>query len=303
MKALNAIMVVGLISVEVLLASTGKISGVTYFDYFVEADQYSEFEIHRSYFTYTTEVSETVHFKFQLDVGRPKNNEANQQLVAYLKNAKVDWNSSFGKLTFGLQGMNVFNVQEKTWGYRFIEKSSMDLNKWASSADLGIGYTKSFGLLHTSLLMTNGSGYKQAETDKYKKFSGQAVFGEKKLYKNVGFNIGSVFVYEQTDVDPNTVLGVFGGYADNQIRFGAEWERLKNDNGTEQIISLYGNYHVKEKMDLFTRFDRTDKEQYLIAGVNYQPEKGLIIAPNIRYSELGSSDSKTEYGVNFQFKF
>lgn len=303
MKALNAILIVGLIIVEVPLASTGKISGVTYFDYFVDADHYSEFEIHRSYFTYTTEVSKAVHFKFQLDVGRPKNNEANQQLVVYLKNTKVDWNSSFGKLTFGLQGMNVFNVQEKTWGYRFIEKSPMDLNKWASSADLGIGYSKTFNLFHTSLLITNGSGYKKPESDKYKKISGQLVLGDKKLNKSKGFNIGSVFVYEQTNVDPNTVVSVFGGYANSRIRLGTEWDQLKNNNGAEQILSIYGNYRVKEKIDLFTRLDRVDEKQYFIAGVNYLLEKGLMIAPNVRYSKSGSSKSEIEYRMNFQFKF
>ena len=39
----------------------------------------------------------------------------------------------------------MFNVQEKTWGNRFVAKSALDNAGWSSSADLGIGFSKSFG--------------------------------------------------------------------------------------------------------------------------------------------------------------
>ena len=46
------------------------------------------------------------------------------------------------KLSMGMIGLNMFNVQEKTWGHRFVEKSALDLAKWSSSADLGFGISK-----------------------------------------------------------------------------------------------------------------------------------------------------------------
>ncbi len=39
-------------------------------------------------------------------------------LEVFLKNACVDWMTDYGKFTFGMQGMNMFNVQENTSGYR-----------------------------------------------------------------------------------------------------------------------------------------------------------------------------------------
>ena len=215
------------------------------------------------------------------------------RLFAYVKYAKVDWKTNHGKFTFGTQGMNVFNVQEKTWGYRFVEKSAMDLNKWSSSADLGFGWSKSFGDFHTSMLVTNGTGYKKVENDATKKHSFQFVYGEKKLSKNDGFNFGGIYVFEELAGDQ--LFGVFGGYAGNGLRVGGEFEQL----GDKRLKSFYGNYNAFGKFDIFGRYDKFDEETYAIAGLSYELEKGLTIAPNIRLSDNVFEELK----INFLFKF
>ena len=48
--------------------------------------------------------------------------------------------------------MNVFNVAEKNWGFRFLEKSPMDYHKFSSSADLGIGYSGKLRLINYNLM-------------------------------------------------------------------------------------------------------------------------------------------------------
>jgi hypothetical protein len=304
MKPIKSISLTMLVVIRLLIASDGIISGVTYFDYSAGPDQSNGFEIRRSYFTYETEVSKGIKFKFQLDVGRQKNDDYNQQLYAYLKNAKVTWDGPVGRLTFGLQGMNVFDVQEKTWGYRFIEKSPMDLYRYASSADLGVGYAVTVGGWHGSLLVTNGGGYKRVESDPYKKVSGQIFYGKKKLSEAVGFNAGGVFTYEPTATDPRVIFGVFGGFAGDGLRWGAEWEQMQNGVQTpSRIIAVYGNYRLLEKLDLFGRWDQADEEWYTIAGINYRPGNGLEIAPNIRYTAQNGGNPELQYKVNFLFKF
>ena len=164
--------------------SQGTFSGVTYFNYTYDLTQDAEndagFGLKRVYFTYEQKLSENLSYKFQTDIGQIEIfdelieeageitiNTKNTQFVAYLKNAKVDWNlggGSLGKLTFGMQGMNIFNVTEKTWGFRFIEKSPMDLNKFSSSADMGIGYSGKFNNLNYSFMYTNGCGYKKSDS-------------------------------------------------------------------------------------------------------------------------------------------
>ena len=125
-------------------------SGVTYFDYtydFENADTNDAgFGLKRVYFTYEKALSKDISYTFQTDV-----DYKSSPLNVYLKNAKVDWKCGIGKLTLGLQGMNIFNVTEKTWGFRFLEKSAMDKYGFSSSADMGIGYSGKFNNLHYTI--------------------------------------------------------------------------------------------------------------------------------------------------------
>jgi hypothetical protein len=81
---------------------------------------------------------------------------------------------------------------------------------------------------------------------------------------------------------------------------------------SEQIISLYANFSALENLDIFGRFDMFDPDtdfsndaaNYFIGGFNYEPTKGLSIAPNIRYTDYQANgvDSDVEFKLNFQFK-
>ena len=170
----------------------------------------------------------------------------------YIKNAKVDWKTDFGTLTLGMQGMNVFNVAEKTWGHRFLEKSPMDFHKFSSSADMGVGYSGQFSIIYYSLMITNGSGYKNLENNKYKKISTQLVFGEKKLVKTDGYNAGLVYTIEPySDTGKISVIRLFGGYAGNGLRVGGEFD-MNIDSGdevTEQIIATYASYKIFDNIE------------------------------------------------------
>lgn len=306
----------------VSFASEGKFNGLAFHDFTYnlteDVDIANEFGLKRVYFTYQQEISDGIKYKFQTDIDYkhdPKN--------LYLKIAKIDWSSPIGKLTFGLQGMNVFNIQEKTWGYRFIEKSAMDQRKFASSADLGVGYSTTFAnRIHFSTLYTNGTGYKKPENDSYKKLSIQALLGEKKLVKNNGINAGGIVSFEFYDYVVNSVtttketkkvFGLFGGYSGGGLRVGGDVDWLLDSgvNETKQIISAYTNYKVSTSLQVYFRFDlydpdtKTDKdgETYLIAGFGYTPGKGLTIAPNIRYTKPQEGASNTLLIVNFLFIF
>ena len=93
------------------------ISGVSYFRYAMGSAADGEghgFYIDRAYLTYKKDVSENVSFKFQTDI---KNLNSGDGWQLYLKNAKMNFQVHENyKLIFGLQGMNMFNVQEKNWG-------------------------------------------------------------------------------------------------------------------------------------------------------------------------------------------
>ncbi|MDP2359588.1 MAG: hypothetical protein Q8O14_02370 [bacterium] len=278
-----------------------------------------KFETGRAYLTITGKPADNLAYKLQFDVERAGSDAGDRSLEAYVKNACVDWSTDYGKWTFGMQGMNLFNVQENTFGNRFLSKPLMDEHKFSSSADMGVGYANSLGgLFKASLLWTNGAGYKKPENDKYKKLSLQLVAGETALNKHDGWNAGLVYSLEPINADDATnVMGLFGGWAGMGARLGVEFDTKTTTGATDvtgQIIGFYVNYQlpVGLPLDLFAQVALVDPDTDtdddgktdLMVGVAFKPAKGLVIAPNLRTisHEASGSDPDTWYRVNFEFK-
>ena len=49
--------------------------------------------------------------------------------------------------------------------------------------------------------------------------------------------------------------------------------------------------------------EKKNGENYMIAGLNYYPAKGLIITPNVRLTTPEEGEDTTLAKLNFQFKF
>tara|TARA_B100001540_G_scaffold312609_1_gene334031 strand:- start:289 stop:1206 length:918 start_codon:yes stop_codon:yes gene_type:complete len=292
-----------------MLFSSGNISGVTYFEY------EDSFDISRTYFTYKNTVSDELSFKFQVDVGQlddvkdasdPVNDLNNDdRWTVYLKKAHMDWKvNSDMKMSMGMIGLNMFNVQEKTWGHRFLYKSAMDKYKFSKSADLGIAFTQKMGSITASLLMTNGEGYKESDVDDENKMSFQLLYGPSKLNKKDGYNFGIVY----SSLEDVTVTGFFGGWASNGLRVGLE-QNTEDDNGTENALtSIYATYKVNNNLSAVVRMDDIDSnsdgdaEEVTMAGLIWTPTKGLDICLN-RTSVTVNDDADDTTKLNFQFKF
>ena len=297
------------VSITSLIFAEGKIGGVTYFDY-SNTEKASGFNFQRQYFGYGGKVSDQVSYKILFDVGRY---DSDTRLTTYLKKAQINYNSSFGKFNFGLIGMNTYNIQEKNWGYRFIEKSAIDKNKFSSTADIGIGFSKSLlDNLNLSLLFVNGEGFKKPQGDKYHKIAFNATYDEGNLNKNDGYNAGVVFTTESTGADPTTMTSVFGGFAGMGLRIGGEFDMQSKGGSESNIISVSANYSLRDNIDFFARYDMIDDnddikknvKNYLVTGIVLTCDGGISVAPNMRITSYKNGlESKTEYKVNFQFKF
>ena len=316
--------------ISISIAADGKIGGVTYFNY-TNAEEESPFNFQRQYFGYGGDISDQVSFKILFDVGRTnKNDGEDSRLVAFLKKAQFDYSTSYGKISMGLIGMNTYNIQEKNWGYRFIEKSAIDKYRFSSTADLGIGFSRSItDQLNMSLQIVNGEGFKKPQSDKYHKIAFNSTYGERNLVKNSGFNAGVVYTTEQTDNKPNIMTSLFGGFAGMGLRLGGQYNVVR-DGQTKlvvidsvgaigatvelesNIISVSANYAVRNNIDIFARYDMVDDnditnkngENYLVTGIVLTCNGGISVAPNVRITTSeDETDSVTEYKINFQFKF
>lgn len=338
-------------------ALAADVSSLIFYDYTHDATEGGTadgaFNLARGYVTVSGAPAEGVAYKLQVDAGLLRSyslkstelggfvdadgdtvglksyslSGSDAGFFMYLKNACLDLTTSYGKWTIGMQGMNLFNVQEATFGNRFLEKPLMDAHGFSSSADMGLGFAKEFGLLKSSVLYTNGTGYKKAENDKYKKLSIQLAAGETALNKQDGWNAGLAFAMEpykhsSGEVESIGVASLFGGWAGLGARVGFEYDTkttsaglANGDDKDEQIIGLYGDYKFGfapgwsafASLDLYdpdTNSDAENNESTILAGVKWAPRKGVIVAPNLRTTTFEDSDRKavTYFRVNFEFK-
>ena len=271
------------------------------------------FNMKRAYLTYTNDVNESVSYKVTYDMG---SNDGGSAHTAFLKIAMVKWKTGLGNVMIGMQGMNMFKTMENTWGHRFIDKMPMDTYMYSASADLGIGLGRSFGPVSTSVLITNGGGYKKAESDSHKKLSIHAVYGESKLNKKDGFNGGLSFSMEPYDKDSlatenKNVMGIFAGYAGNGFRSGFEFDTKTQEDVSGQIFCIYATYTINDKLSILARLDQVDANtskdsdgiQAIIAGIHYIAAKGLTIAPTVRVKVPEEGGSENSIVLNFQFDF
>lgn len=299
-----------------LHAGDTNLNGDVHFHYTYEDNDNNSFNMSRAYFTFAKKMNENVSYKFQTDIG----SVGPTDYSVYVKNANLSWSSDIGKMVFGIQGMNMFKAQENTWGYRFIEKSAMDLAKYSSSADMGIRWQKTWGAITPSVMMTNGTGYKKAEDDGYKKLSVRFLYGSEKLKE--GFNAGAVLSSESKDyVDVigttqkggTTVFGGFAGLVAGPAKLGAEYAMITksfDSDVTGNLISLYGKYKLNKSISGFGRIDMVEPDvdteddgyNYLIIGADYHPGKVFHMAPNVKIKSPQSGEAESIYQVSFRFK-
>ena len=263
-------------------------SGYIIFDY-ENTMGHDFFDIKRAYIDYSTDISEDLFLKIKLDVGRdvdvveqvanainqPLEVNTEQKLSAYIKNAYVDWKCADGsKLSVGLITTNSYGVQEKNWGYRFIDKSVLDKYGMSNTADFGMGYSREIKDFNLGIQLLNGEGFKKEEnSDQYQQsLYISLLYGEEKLNKNDGYNAGLVINYntdgqdngeyeldmnsdgvndhyqDQNGANPTArfydskLVGIFGGWSKDKLRVGAEYNQLtKGTRATFIDLTQTGN--------------------------------------------------------------
>ena len=277
--------------ITIAFSYNGSITGVTYFDYKF-GNEASGFNFNRQYFNYAIHMSNDVKFKVVFDVARINKlidfsgNSEDTRLVVFLKKAQLDYKSNWGKINLGLIGTNTYAIQEKNWGYRFIEKSALDKNKFVSTADLGIGFSRKIkDDLSISFQLVNGEGYKQAQLDKYQKLSINTIYGEKNLLKNEGFNLGFSFSSENTVYKPISITSIYGGFSLNGLRAAVESSYLTDQDLVKSLFSFSSAYKINSKIDIFYRYDILEesivRKKFFISGIVYNCGSGLLVSPNL----------------------
>ena len=294
-----------------------NISNLIFFDLtYDDTFSASSFNVKRTYLDFQSNLTKDMSLRITTDVGRT---DEDGRAVVFLKHAFLNWKTNYGDLIIGVQPTNYFGPTTKTWGYRFIEKYPGDLWGFGATSDLGISIIRKIGgRLFVQGAVYNGVGYKKPEDDKYKRFSLLAAYGEKRLDKNPGWNIGGNFSFEPTDTSKKYTAMGFVGVAIKKIRIGGEYiaqaDYNPNDQSYDQklLTVFYGSLMIAPKTSLLIRAEMfapssnmiEDLEIYTIVGFNYSLNSHVYIAPTLHYTKYEDTDCDPTwfFKLNFQFK-
>jgi hypothetical protein len=296
--------------------SGGKFHGLAFGDYYYFLDDHKSdlvdqrgFWFRRIYFTYDYTMNKQFSSRLRLEMSNEGDFSSNIAIVPVVKDAWLKYKFSNQEIILGISPTPTFQIIEKVWNYRSVEKTPLDLQRMASSRDFGIAGKGKFdddGMFRYHLMFSNGSSNKQ-EIDKGK--SGMLSLA---MFLSKEFVIELYGDYADNPGDENwyTLQG-FIGYDAKKIKAGlqysAQTRQLHDTTDTKlQVLSFFISGDVSDQINLLGRVDRmfepnpqgnkiaflpfdpTSPSLLLILGIDYHPIPDVKLIPNIefiKYSE------------------
>ncbi len=326
----------------------GKISGQFFVDYFYNVARDGNFTnfndtavegvkdlngflLRRASLNYDKNISDKFSARFRLE-SDSKANTSNNKIGVFVKDASLKWKNIFegSDLIFGIQPTPSFDVSEKYWGYRSLEKTIQDLRGFVPSRDLGIalrGKISENGNVNYTVMFGNNSA-NSAETDKYKRYYAAVDFSP---INNFTIALTGDFKSRASVEDPNNanttlshnsiLSSLFLGYSEkNKFSLGIEtvYQMNQNDmriggNIAPQLkdvnalgISAFGSLWFSETIGALVRYDyfdpnmdadfKGDSRNYFIVGIDFKVDKNISIIPNMIYE---SYEEDSILGLSF----
>jgi hypothetical protein len=315
-----------------------KISGLMFGDYYdIFAQNHDEYKnlngfwFRRIYLTYEKKSSKTLTIRLRLELASSGDfNSSSEAILPLVKDAYLKWRFSTNhEMLIGISESPTWRTIEKIWGHRFLEKTPLDIQKWGSSRDFGVGVRGNIftnGKLKYYFMLGNGSGNK-SESNK----------GKKILSSITWFPTDKLTFEIYGDWNDNTghtdwmTAQIFGAYKNSRFTLGAQYsvqERLGEiTNNTMHILSTFSTYKLNQKWGLVGRIDRnynpnpkgesisyipfnnTASNTFYILGVDFKPWKDVTFTPNVEIisydkNNIGITPNTDVYGrITFYWKF
>jgi hypothetical protein len=310
--AVRIIVLVVFLSIEsgLVFGQDPLINGVIFSDYtYVLDNAQNSFNVRRAYLNFRGGLSDNLSYRITSDASA-----ADSGYELFLKYAFLDWRPHHFtelRLQFGMLPTNTFQVQKRTWGLRYLYKTIFNQYRVVSSADIGIRADKIFNQnTMVSALISNGEGYKNAESDKYKQFHLLGVFGNPDLLVREGINVGGYFSYEPLSSESRSLIyHCFAGIHEKRLWAGGEIGQhvLTNPDVNTTYLSVYTRYQSAARSQIFFRTDFASNSEWnestIITGLQYQPLENLKIAPNIIYIINSDSENSVILRANVELRF
>jgi len=297
----------------------GKLSGYFFGDYYYFIDNHNSdiknkhgFQFRRIYFAYDYQIDENFSTRLRFEMANAFDFENAEEMSAVVKDAYLAYKFSRHQLILGISSPPTFALIEKIWGYRSVEKTPLDLQKFASSRDFGLamkGKIDEKGMVQYHVMFGNGSSNKQ-EIDKGK--SGMAAVS---VYptKQIVLEVYGDYSDKTGDNDWYTLQG-FAAFVSDNFRAGFQYSSQTRmvefaEDLKLEIASLFLVGDVTDKVSLLGRvdrqfdpnlsgekisyipFDKHSKSTLFIGGVDWHPVKAVSIIPNVEFVKYDESTS------------
>jgi hypothetical protein len=270
------------------------------------------FWIRRIYLTYDPDLGGEFSARIRMEMASPGDFASSSRIEPFIKDAWLRWKRSGHEVIFGLSPTPTFARVEPAWGYRAVEKTPLDLQKYGSTRDFGVavrGRLGRAGRVYYHAMLANGSGT-GTETDE-----------GKKVYGALGFRPDERVILEfNADLEdrggPNRhTLQGFAVWKDEDRRAGVIYARqTQAESGhpdvTREVLSLFGVARVSDRLHVFGRLDHNfdpapsgiaylpfdpsaESSNLIVAGIDLSPAKDVHVIPNIEVVIYGDAADGT----------
>lgn len=257
----------------------GKFSGYMFGDaYWVasnhdrELKDQSGFWFRRIYFTYDTPISEVFDVRFRVELNSPGDFTSSEKLQPALKDGYLRIKHAGHQIMFGISPTPLKEVVEKIWGYRCVEKTALDLQKFGSSRDFGLalkGSLDSEKRVNYHLMVGNGASNK-SETNKGKKVMASLTL---KPADVVTLEFYSDYEGRPGDTDRYT-FQAFAACHGKAGRLGVQYAHQVRKGTPDlelDLASVFGAVKLSGRVEWFARFDRMFDPNPDGAKIDYLP--------------------------------
>ncbi len=312
-----------------LATEPGKISGYMFGDYYyvaanhkAEIEDMNGFWFRRIYLTYDQKLDDGLSVRLRTEMSNPGDFSTSEKMTPEVKDAYLKWATGKTQVLFGISSTPTWNVVEKIWGYRSVEKTPLDLQKFGSSRDFGIsvkGKLGSAGKVYYHAMLGNGNSNK-SESNQQKKVMGSlgAWLTDHLLVEG----------YADYDARPESkdrsIMQGFIAYKTPRARVGFQFVYQHRQMGVDEpdlnmsIWSVFAAAKLTDHTSLFARvdgmtdpnpdgdkisyipFDPTAKATFMVGGVDFTLSPQLHIMPNLElvsYSIVETGDPQPDTDV------
>ena len=257
-----------------------RISGYVFGDYYWMAGHHDPsledrngFWIRRTYLTFDKGLSSDFDMRLRLEMNSAGDFASKSKLDPFIKDAYLRWRFTGNHQAYlGMSPTATTDSVDRIWGYRSVEKSALDLQKWGSTRDLGVALRGNFDSdrkVRYHFLAGNGSG------------TGSETNAEKKVQLALSFHptdqVTAEFYTDYEDRPLEAYRRTFQGFLAFQHdsgRLGIQYaHQTRNGNPDLELdlFSVWGVWKFAPKASLFARYDRAFDPNPDGAGIDYLP--------------------------------